>query len=164
MKIVLVSDTHGKDKNLEWVLEHEKPFDALLHCGDVEGREDYIEAAAECPAYMVAGNNDFFSDLDRELEVELAGRKFLITHGHGYGVSLDFGRLAEEARYRGAQVAAFGHIHKPVCQEIDGVLLLNPGSLCYPRQEGRKPSYMVVEAEAGGELRCEIRYVKSGNR
>ncbi|HIX58550.1 MAG TPA: metallophosphoesterase [Candidatus Blautia gallistercoris] len=160
MKILVVSDTHGKDENLEKVLEMEKPLDALVHCGDIEGREDYIAAVAECPVYLVAGNNDFFSDLDREMVTELGGRKVLITHGHFYRVSLDFGLLVDEALDRAVDVVLFGHIHKPVCQTERGVLLINPGSLSYPRQEGRKPSYAVIQAESGGRFACEIRYLK----
>lgn len=160
MKILVVSDTHGKDQNLQRVLELERPFDALIHCGDIEGQEDYIQALAACPVHMVAGNNDFFSDLERELEIELAGSKVFITHGHSYGVSLDLGRIVDEALDRKSRAVMFGHIHKPVCVQDKGVLVLNPGSLSYPRQEGRKPSYAVVFADSAGDLKCEIRYLE----
>ena len=53
MKILVVSDTHGRDGNLREVLEKVKPVDMLVHCGDVEGSEDYIEAMAECPVHIV---------------------------------------------------------------------------------------------------------------
>ena len=66
MKILVVSDTHGRDERLEIIVEQEQPFDYLIHCGDVEGREFFIEALAECPCTIVAGNNDFFSDLQPE--------------------------------------------------------------------------------------------------
>ena len=42
MKILIVSDTHGRLENLERVIEMTKPIDALIHLGDVEGQEDYI--------------------------------------------------------------------------------------------------------------------------
>ena len=35
MKILIVSDTHGQEKNLEEVLEKESPIDALIHLGDL---------------------------------------------------------------------------------------------------------------------------------
>ena len=59
MKVLIVSDTHGRDENLEIAINREAPFDMLVHCGDVEGREFYIEALAECPCSIVSGNNDF---------------------------------------------------------------------------------------------------------
>jgi putative phosphoesterase len=61
MKVLIVSDTHGQDENLEETVLREAPFDYLIHCGDVEGREIFIEALAECPCTIVAGNNDFFT-------------------------------------------------------------------------------------------------------
>ena len=70
----------------------------LVHCGDVEGREFYIEALAECPCSIVSGNNDFFSDLPREDVIEVEGNKILVTHGHYYGVSMAFDQLAEADR------------------------------------------------------------------
>ena len=47
----------------------------LIHCGDVEGREFFIEALAECPCTIISGNNDFFSDLPREDELSIAGHQ-----------------------------------------------------------------------------------------
>ena len=84
MKILIVSDTHRHDENLEIVLEKEKNIDELIHLGDVEGSEDYIRAIAGCPCYMVAGNNDYFSMLDREIIMEIGNYKVLLTHGHNY--------------------------------------------------------------------------------
>ena len=60
MKVLIVSDTHGHDENLEQVVMNEAPFDMFVHCGDVEGREIFIEALVECPCCIVSGNNDFF--------------------------------------------------------------------------------------------------------
>ena len=42
MKILIVSDTHGRDEKLEAAVAVEQPFDYLIHCGDVEGREFFI--------------------------------------------------------------------------------------------------------------------------
>ena len=67
---------------LERAVMMETPFDMLVHCGDVEGREIFIEALVDCPCCIVAGNNDFFSDLPREEEIELDGNKVLVTHGY----------------------------------------------------------------------------------
>lgn len=71
MKILVVSDTHGHDENLMRALQRELPIDALIHCGDLEGSEEYIPEAVECPCYFVRGNNDFFSDLPKEEEFTL---------------------------------------------------------------------------------------------
>ena len=159
MKILIVSDTHGRNGNLEEAVMRETPIDYLIHCGDVEGQEYYIEALAECPCYIVSGNNDFFSDLPREEEIYLGGKRIFVTHGHYLGVSLDSGRLLEEAAYRGCDVAVFGHIHRPVMEKHGEILLLNPGSLSHPRQRGRQPSYMIWEQEGLEEPRIKIKYL-----
>ena len=61
MKVLIVSDTHRKHKNLEIALERQQPIDLLIHLGDAEGCEDYIAELAGCPLEIVAGNSDFFS-------------------------------------------------------------------------------------------------------
>ena len=71
MKILVVSDSHGRDENREQAVMQETPFDMLIHCGDVEGREIFIEAFIEYPCHIVSGNNDFFSDLPREEIIEV---------------------------------------------------------------------------------------------
>lgn len=159
MKILVVSDTHGRDENLETVVYREAPFDMLVHCGDVEGREIFIEALAEVSCCIVSGNNDFFSDLPREEEIEIAGKKFLVTHGHYYGVSIDETGVVEEARSRNCDGVMFGHTHRPVLEVIDGILAINPGSLSYPRQMGRRPSYVVLETDEDGNITGEIKYL-----
>lgn len=153
MKVIIASDTHGRDENLEMIMEQEAPVDALIHCGDGEGHEGYIAAMAGCPIYMVRGNNDFFSELVRELEFELAGKKIFLTHGHTYNVSMGPERIMEEGRSRGADIVMYGHTHRPEFIEKKDIIVLNPGSLAYPRQEGRRPSYMVMEADEENNLK-----------
>ena len=65
MKVLLVSDSHGRNQNMEKVIRKVSPIDLLIHLGDLEGSEGYLEAIAPCPVEMVAGNNDFFSKLPR---------------------------------------------------------------------------------------------------
>lgn len=159
MKILIVSDTHGHDEELEEAVLREAPFARLIHCGDVEGREIFIEALAECPCCIVAGNNDFFSDLPREDIMEISGHRILVTHGHYYGVSMNTSGVIDEARMRGCDIVCFGHTHKPVIDSVDGVMIINPGSLAYPRQRGRKASYVVLEVNKNGTAEAEIKYL-----
>lgn len=159
MKILIVSDTHRRDGNLTEVLEMEKPFDCLIHLGDAEGSEDYIQELAECPVHIVCGNNDFFCDLPKEEEFMLGNYKVLITHGHYYYVSLDTQELRTQAEVRGVDIAMFGHTHRPLIEKSGGVMLINPGSLSYPRQAGRKPSYIVMEIDENGQADFTVHYL-----
>ena len=159
MKVLVVSDTHGRDESLEMAVALEQPFDYLIHCGDVEGREFFIEALAECPCTIVAGNNDFFSRLPREDEFYIGNKKAFITHGHNYSVSMTKEQILEEGKVRGADIVMFGHTHQPYFEQKDGITLLNPGSLSYPRQIGRKVSYMLLDVKPDGEMNFEERYL-----
>lgn len=159
MKVLIVSDTHGHDENLERAVMMETPFDMLVHCGDVEGREILSKLLWTAPAVLLPAINDFFSDLPREEEIELDGNKVLVTHGNYYGVSMDISGVAEEAKSRDCDAVFFGHTHKPVIEEIDGVLAINPGSLSYPRQHGRKPSYVILETDKDRKMSAKIKYL-----
>ena len=161
MKILVVSDTHRKDDNLKLVLSEECPLDMLIHLGDAEGSEHFIPdwVNPECLMEMVLGNNDFFSRLDREREIDIAGHKAFITHGHYYGVSMGPEGLVDEAKSRGCDIAMYGHTHRPFLDVIDGVTVLNPGSLSYPRQEGRRPSYMIIHVDADGKMDYQQKYL-----
>ena len=159
MKILIVSDTHRRHHALETVLEKVKPIDMLIHLGDSEGYEDYIEALADCPVEIVAGNNDFFSRLDREKEIYIGKYKAFLTHGHYYYVSLNKESIIQEARSRGCDIVMFGHTHVPYLHQEDGITALNPGSISYPRQEGRRPSYIIMESDKEGEAHYTINYL-----
>lgn len=159
MKVLIVSDTHGRHDNLEAVLEREKPLDLLIHLGDVEGNEDYIEVIAECPVEMVAGNNDFFTDLPGEREVRIGKYRVLLTHGHYYYVNAGIGHIKSEALARGIDIVMFGHTHRPIIEEDENIIILNPGSISYPRQEGRRPSYIVMDLDKEGKAHFTLGYL-----
>ncbi|MDO4294652.1 MAG: metallophosphoesterase [bacterium] len=161
MKILVVSDTHRRNENLRKVLQQVEPVDMLIHLGDGEGLETQIRdwVGKDCLLHMVLGNNDFFSALPRELEISIGNHRAFLTHGHYYNVSLDVGALAEEAKSRGCDIAMYGHTHKPFLEVRDGVTVLNPGSLSFPRQDGRRPSYMLLELDREGELHYTQNYL-----
>ena len=159
MKILIVSDTHRHDENLKIVLRKVGHIDRLIHLGDVEGSEDYIRQIAECPVNIVSGNNDFFCDLPREEEFMIGKYKVLITHGHYYYVSLDMQEIKRQAVSRGIDVVMFSHTHRPYLEHDGDITILNPGSLSYPRQEGHKPSYMIMDLDREGEAHFTINYL-----
>jgi len=159
MKILIVSDTHRKTEYLEAVLEQEKPLDLLIHLGDIEGDEDYIQVLAECPMEVVAGNNDFFSELPGEREIHIGKYKALLTHGHYYYVNAGIGHIKREAETRDIDIAMFGHTHRPIIEQDDEVIVLNPGSISYPRQDGKRPSYILMELDEDGEAQFSIQYI-----
>ena len=91
-RIAVISDTHNMLR--PEVVEVIKTCDAVLHGGDISGPEtlDKIRRACGNSAsytvggagnfYVVRGNNDrdWAADIPYELEVQLYGRKFYMTH------------------------------------------------------------------------------------
>lgn len=159
MKILIISDTHGKQENLLTILDRVKPIDRMIHLGDVEGQENLIAEMAECPLEIVAGNNDFFSTLEREKELQIGKYKILITHGHYYYVNMGLADIMQEGKARGMDIVMFGHTHRPVIEYGDGIIALNPGSVSYPRQEGKKPSYILMEFDKNEDVHFELEFL-----
>ncbi|MCD8105960.1 MAG: metallophosphoesterase [Lachnospiraceae bacterium] len=160
MRILIVSDTHGYDSNLRIVLEKIGQPDCMIHLGDSESTLENLRSISNCPVYMVAGNCDYFTRLPVARIEELDGCRIFMTHGHYYYVSVGVRDLAEEARTNGCKVAMFGHTHRPFIDESDPDLtILNPGSLSFPRQEGHRPSYILMETAAGQKPAFTLRYL-----
>lgn len=159
MKILIVSDSHGRHAGLEEAIKREWPFQLLIHLGDAEGYEEYIEEIAGCPVEIVAGNCDYFSRLPVFKELSVAGLNIFITHGHYYYAGFGYEELLKEGIRRRMDIVMYGHIHRPLIAREHAVTILNPGSISLPRQEGGQRSYIVMEAERGGDPSFEIRYV-----
>lgn len=159
MKILIVSDTHRHNTNFLKVVEKTAPLDMIVHCGDIEGSELLISQAADCSVEMVQGNNDFFSDLPREKEFMIGEYKVWLTHGHNYYIAMNSDVIKLEARMRDVDIVMCGHTHKPVVDIEDGLTLVNPGSISYPRQSNRKPSYIIMEIDREGEAHYTINYL-----
>lgn len=157
MRILVVSDTHNKHEYLDMAIEEVQP-DRIFHLGDGDGCEIYMEAVAGCPVEIVRGNCDFASTLPAEVVMRVGAHVVMLTHGHYYQVNYGTEELVEAAREKGADVVMYGHTHVPDVSEHQGVLVINPGSISYPRQRGKEPSYAVVEVDEKGEFSCEIRY------
>lgn len=159
MKILIVSDTHRKNENYLKVLQKVGNLDMVIHLGDVEGSEYTIKEAAGCPVEMVSGNNDFFSDLPSEKTLQIGRYRVMITHGHRYYIGMGNEMLKEEAVAHGMDIVMYGHTHRPVIDISQDIIAINPGSLSYPRQENRKPSYIIMEIDDAGEASFSLHYL-----
>ena len=159
MRYLIISDTHNSTRYLNKVLDKVGRLDGLFHLGDFDGHEYIIQAMVDCPTYMVGGNNDFFCSLDRELLVELGSYRIFMTHGHRYGVNSGQERILQAGKEYGAHIVMYGHTHKPVVVQKDGIYLINPGSISQPRQEGRIPTYILMELDRFGVMHYTINYV-----
>ncbi len=160
MRVLIASDTHGRDKNLLKVTEQEKNIDFMVHLGDIGRLEEYIEEVTGLACFAVRGNNDYGSLLPDENIIMLGKHRTFITHGHQYGVNYTVNDLVRHAKALDCDIALYGHTHYPEVDEISGVTVVNPGSLTYPRQPGHEYSYVIANIdEESGNVTFEIKYL-----
>ncbi len=161
MKILIVSDSHGRCYYLERALKKVSPIDMLIHLGDLEGDAAYIEAIADCPVEIVSGNNDYFTNIPREKFLEIGKYYVMLTHGHRYGVNYGMEQLKEAALLNGADIVMFGHTHQPLIDLTDDNLsVINPGSITQPRQTGRIPTFILMDIDAKGEAHYTLNFIE----
>lgn len=151
MKIGLISDTHGNTAVIDQAVELAGEIDLWLHAGDMIHDAEYLDMAYDAKVVNVAGNCDWGNrSVPEEEIVEAEGHRIFLTHGHIYGVKGSPYGMVQAAEENGADIAVFGHSHVAFKEKIDGVLLINPGSLAYPRDGGGQ-SFMVLELTEGAE-------------
>ncbi len=160
MKILIVSDSHGTDNNLKYVINKVKPIDMLIHLGDFNGNYDHIAQLAECPIEAVSGNNDFFCDVEDEKLLNIAEKKIFMSHGHRYGVNQNSDRIKSIGMKQNADIIMFGHTHMPYIDKTAGVWTINPGSISLPRQANRLPTYIIMDIDEIGNVHFTLKYVK----
>lgn len=152
MKILVMSDSHGRRDLVQKCIQQHPDTEAVLFLGDVlvdiKGMEKIFP---EKQFYCVKGNCDFGSDVPAERLITLQGTGILLTHGHAHGVKYGINALVGYARKIGAKIALYGHTHVPYNTYHDGIYVMNPGSLAYPRDYS-KPSYGLIEITPKGIL------------
>ena len=108
-RIVVFSDTHRNIKDAINVLDNLIDVDIVIHLGDcVADAVELKKIYKDICFYYVPGNNDFFSDSDSEITVEIEDKKFFLVHGHMHSKD----RLFNIAKEKGCCMALFGHTHK----------------------------------------------------
>lgn len=161
MRILVISDSHGRNDDVTGVIAQVGHIDMLIHCGDVERGDDYIRSLVDCPVHMVAGNNDYDLDLPAMDIFQIGDYKVMVTHGHRFYVNRGVQRLKDYAQQNGIDIVMFGHTHVPFIEIGEDMTILNPGSLSYPRQSDRKPTFLIMEIDEYGEARYGHGYFRS---
>jgi len=179
VSVLVVSDSHGNIPALTEVLSwaqaggavsgsagsgEKQPLAAAIFLGD--GADDLAPASARAGFTLswnvVRGNVDINFSLPGAMLLEIPGsgqaansshtaRKLFLTHGNVYNVGEGCKALAAAARTNNAEAALFGHTHVPHCEMLDGILLLNPGSIGRPRSNVG-PTFAVLECPPVGPL------------
>ena len=145
MKILVFSDSHRALGTMYDAIERLRP-DAVLHLGDhLEDAESMESVFSGVDFYHVPGNCDFFTSAPPSLTISLDGVRIFLTHGHLFGVKSGLTRV-------GAQLALFGHTHRALLEQQDGLWLMNPGAC----GAGRSDFGEIITDEHGG-FTCRLR-------
>ena len=156
-KIIVFSDTHGHFDDAIDIINREGQVNMIIHAGDTSKDAEEIECMFESiPIYYVCGNCDYFSSAPNILCPTVFGKKFFITHGHGYHVKseseIDYPSLVWEGKERDADIIVFGHTHIPYIGYSGKATVINPGSLRYTR------TYAVCTID-GDKVRADIKKI-----
>ncbi len=120
-RVGLIADTHGLMR--PQALEALAGSDFILHAGDI-GKPEILDALRElAPLAVVRGNNDdvpWADDIPERVTLTLADIGIHMLH---ILPELDLQTAGAAVR-----VVVSGHSHKPLIEERDGVLYVNPGS------------------------------------
>lgn len=170
--IGVISDTHGLLR--PEALAALEGSALILHAGDV-GHLGILDALARiAPVHAVYGNTDFGEvrlGLPRTRVVDLASADGHVWAGDaaGTGVGLPAAAVAGPLAYihhgdremdldpaaAGISLVVSGHTHRPLVEERDGVLYLNPGS-AGPRRFTLPATVARVRLAAEWKLGAEI--------
>ena len=152
MEIAVVSDSHipGRAKAVpEPFLARVREADHVVHAGDFNSLAAYESFRERAPGLIaVTGNIDPSSlPLPRVATFERAGVRFVVVHGDGARGGYE-SHVAGVAREEGGDVAIAGHTHSVLDATVEGVRVLNPGSVT-GAAPARRATMMTVVAEDG---------------
>lgn len=152
MLLAVFSDSHGNSENMIAAIARHKP-DMVVFLGD--GVRDAQAAAArfpEIPFRILCGNCDLGAfDCEDSVLFEFGGVRIFAAHGHNHGVKYGMHSFATSVLCSGAQLGLYGHTHRPLCSEANGLWFLNPGSV----GNYSCPTYGLIYSE-NGKFNCKI--------
>lgn len=152
-KIVVMSDNHGDDTMMEYIMMSEPGADYYVHCGDSEATYQQLLNGFIC----VKGNNDWALDLPNEAKLLIEGVPILITHGQQLSYFNRELAMNDILTRNQCRILLCGHTHMPMFQK-DGLLYyINPGSTSLPRG-GSSRSYCIVTLD-GENVECEFKEI-----
>ena len=142
MKIFLTSDTHGSITKDQEVLATLSDIDLIIHCGDYKDDGQWLSEVTGIPAVCVHGNSDRCNPSDFTT-VDTPYGKILVIHGHMQLVEFRLDNLLYQAMEKDCTAACYGHTHIAAYEEVDGIHLINPGSLTDPR-DGSGGTFAII--------------------
>ncbi|MFW5734944.1 MAG: metallophosphoesterase family protein, partial [Oceanidesulfovibrio sp.] len=154
----VLSDTHlgHVDSRFNAIYDtYLAPADALLHCGDIVAPTVLHHLMMHPDLKAVAGNMDYWSTREMLTDtVSFEAEGYVIGAVHGWGSGQGLAERVATAFGEGYDLLCFGHSHIFEHTVINGVHMVNPGSVTQPRKG--PPSIAYIHLERGEPLRVEM--------
>lgn len=166
MKVLLVSDTHKRMDRLYSIVKSLSDIDMIIHLGDHWQDASELEKRKifQGKILSVGGNTDGFLERDKLYKViDSPKGKIYLSHGHREAVDMSLMNIYYKALELDCKFVCFGHTHIPLDEEINGVRLINPGSLSKPRNIGSKGNYAILHISDDG-IEVELREYEEGSK
>jgi uncharacterized protein len=144
MRIGVVSDSHGNLYMLDKAINAMGNVDLLVHLGDHYQDALKVNKKFKYDMVYVAGNNDFINAENAEKQIEVSGKRIFLTHGHKYGVNFGLMQLEYKAREQETDIMLFGHTHRYLVDNSNGIFYLNPGSVSRPRDNNCSAAILLI--------------------
>ncbi|MCU5745711.1 metallophosphoesterase [Staphylococcus sp. SQ8-PEA] len=129
-QMILVSDNHMEQGILYEVMKQFPECNVAIHLGDSQFTYDDIELSQ---FVRVKGNTDFYPEFPAEEIVNVNGVRAFCAHGHVHEVNRTRDILVNQAKMHRCQFAFYGHTHVAKHEEIEGIHVINPGSISQSR-------------------------------
>ena len=146
MKIIVTSDVHGKKEIISKLL-YEYDGDLFLDCGDSElsnyELQNFESVRGNCdfenyPNYRIIELDEYF--------------KIFITHGDLYTIN----EMIEISHKNKCNMILHGHTHIKKYEIIDGIYIINPGSISKPRNKDSNTFLEILYDNVNKKINCQF--------
>lgn len=149
MRIVVISDTHGRTDVIDKILFSQKDAKHVFFLGDnVRDIEDFEFLYPNKTFYKVSGNCDYNSFIPTTGTKNIEGVNIFYTHGHTLNVKYSKDNLINAAKQNNCKIALYGHTHISEILYDKDVYVVNPGSAAMSRNGSN--SYAVIDIMQNG--------------
>jgi putative phosphoesterase len=139
MRVGLLSDTHIPEAAAilpPEIMEALQGVDLILHAGDIYMLPVLNDLERVAPVLAARGDDDYIDTAtDKRVKdkhvLQLEGHKLWLVHERPYYLGTEWrqAKLAPgQNEYEAPDIVVFGHIHRTVVEQVDGILYVCPGS------------------------------------
>ncbi len=121
MLVGVISDTHGLLR--PEVFSAFKKAELILHGGDIGSQTILDGLRTIAPVIAVRGNNEvgeWAEGIPETKDAKVGRRRIYLIH--------NLKEIPIDPKRQGFHIVISGHSHRPVIEERDGVMFINPGS------------------------------------